>query len=100
MTPTGFDGAASVRAAGLWIPIAGQAGVFIERGRPQVRITRLTIMKAPVPDILLRLVSSKINGAIDQAQLPLEVTRFTVREDAVDIETTLLKSEKAARQHP
>ena len=60
----------------------------------------MTIMKAPVPDILLRLVSSKINGAIDQAQLPLEVTRFTVREDAVDIETTLLKSEKAARQHP
>ncbi len=91
ITPEGFQGDASVSAAGLWVPVAGATQIALVGGRPHVRVTQLSVGHLPIPLAVLQLLSDRINVAVDQAQLPLKVQQFTPAKGAVDVTVVLVE---------
>lgn len=90
ITPDGFQGSASVSAAGLWFPVVGAAQIPLVGGRPHVRVTELSVGHLPIPQAILQLLSDRVNVAVDQAQLPLTVQQFTPVHGAVDVSVVLV----------
>lgn len=92
ITPDGFQGSAAVAAAELWFPVSGAAQIVVVAGRPHLRITRLSVGHLPVPQVVLQLLSDRVNGAVDQAQWPLTVRHFVPVTGAVDVSVSLEES--------
>ncbi|OGX40948.1 MAG: hypothetical protein A3C53_04240 [Omnitrophica WOR_2 bacterium RIFCSPHIGHO2_02_FULL_68_15] len=92
ITPDGFQGSADVAAAELWFPVTGAAQIAVVTGRPHVRLTRLSVGHLPIPQMVLQVLSDRVNAAVDQAQWPLVVHRFVPAAGAVDISVSLVES--------
>lgn len=92
ITPDEFQGSAAVAVAELWFPVSGAAQIAVVAGRPHLRLTRLSVGHLPVPQVVLQLLSDRVNVAVDQAQLPLRVQQFTPAQGAVDVSVSLAES--------
>lgn len=90
----GLEGSMMVRAGTVWVPVSGQMVVTPVEGRLHVQTTHLAVGHVPVPTVLCQVLDGRINQAIDQLELSVQITQFEMHEGTVDVHVEFSALEK------